>query len=407
MLFWIITVAITLVAIVWVVFPLLRPKTGTVTRSAYDVQIYKDQLKEVESDLARGTLSGEEAKASRTEVSRRLLAAADAEAREKISGNAPKTASRALAALVTLTVVGGGVALYYTTGAFGYPDQPFATRQAIADTRPTQADAEEMAAQARAAGDSLPDIQQPDAQHVALVQRLLEVLKDRPDDLQGHRMLADNLAQLGRYVDARNAQANVMRLLGDDATADDYAAYAEILIVAAGYYVSPEAEDALGKTLQMEPQNPRALYYAGMAMLQQGRADMTYQIWEQLLQNSPPDAPWVAVIESQMDAVAAEAGIARTTAPGPTADDIAAASDMNEEDRADLVRSMVSRLSERLATEGGTPDEWARLISAHGVLGDTEKAGEIWTEAQGVFASDTAALEAVKQGAISAGLVQE
>ncbi len=59
---------------------------------------------------------------------------------------------------------------------------------------------------------------------------------------------------------------------------------------------------------------------------------------------------------------------------------------MTPEDRMDMIRSMVDGLSDRLATDGGPPEDWARLINALGVLGDTEQAAAIWTEAQSVFA---------------------
>ncbi len=403
MLFWIIAFSIALVAMAWVVFPLLRQKTSATTRSAYDIQIYKDQLKEVETDLARGTLTEEEAKASRIEVSRRLLAADAALAAEHASGNAPKNASRILAALVVLVGIGGAAVLYADLGVPGLRDQPLQQRLA---ERPTQEEAETAALQASGAVDNLPEINQPDPRHVELVAQLEEVLKDRPDDVFGYRMLADNLAQLGRFVDARKAQSTVMRILGDDATADDWSAYAEIMIVAADYYVSPEAENALTKALNLDKTDPRARYYAGIAMLQRGQPERTYQIWNDLLQEGPADAPWMPIIESQIAAVAAEAGIAPAAMTrGPTAADVQAAGEMTEEERNSFIQSMVQRLSDRLANEGGSAQEWAQLITALGNLGETDRAAAIWQEAQGTFAEDAAGLAIVTEAARGVGLV--
>jgi cytochrome c-type biogenesis protein CcmH len=89
---------------------------------------------------------------------------------------------------------------------------------------------------------------------------------------------------------------------------------------------------------------------------------------------------------------------------GPTAEDMQAAAEMTAEDRAAMIRNMVAQLSDRLATEGGTPEEWGRLIAAYGVLGDTDQARTIWAEAQQVFAGNDAALAAVDAGARRAGL---
>lgn len=400
MTFWIFAGGLTILTLAVMLWPLLRPTRQTAMRSSYDVQIYKDQLKEVEADLARGTLSEAEAKASRTEVSRRLLAAADAEASETSTGNAPKGASLALAIVVTLAVLAGGFGVYQRLGVQGMPDFPLADR---VSARPSQAVAEKAAAQ-DAAG--LPDIVQIDPEHLKLVEQLQDVLKDRPDDLRGHQMLADNLAQLGNYAEARVAQDTVMRVLGDAATAANYAAHAEIMIVAANWYVSPAAEEALAHVFQIDPSNQLARYYAGVLMIQRQDYAQTYSLWSGLLEEGPADAPWISVIENQIEAVAAEAGITPSTLAGPSAGQVNAAGDMTAEERDDMVRGMVSQLSERLATEGGSADEWARLIRAYGVLGETGKASEVWNEARAVFAdnpSDIATLlEAARDAEVSA-----
>ena len=400
MTFWIFAGGLTILTLAVMLWPLLRPTRQTAMRSSYDVQIYKDQLKEVEADLARGTLSEAEAKASRTEVSRRLLAAADAEASETSTGNAPKGASLALAIVVTLAVLAGGFGVYQRLGVQGMPDFPLADR---VSARPSQAVAEKAAAQ-DAAG--LPDIVQIDPEHLKLVEQLQDVLKDRPDDLRGHQMLADNLAQLGNYAEARVAQDTVMRVLGDAATAANYAAHAEIMIVAANWYVSPAAEEALAHVFQIDPSNQLARYYAGVLMIQRQDYAQTYSLWSGLLEEGPADAPWISVIENQIEAVAAEAGITPSTLAGPSAGQVNAAGDMTAEERDDMVRGMVAQLSERLATEGGSADEWARLIRAYGVLGETGKASEVWNEARAVFAdspSDIATLlEAARDAEVSA-----
>ncbi len=384
MTFWIFAGGLTILALAVMLWPLIRPKKQTASRSSYDVQVYKDQLKEVEADLARGTLNEAEAKTSRTEVSRRLLVAADAEAHEASTGDAPKAASRILAGVLSVAVLAGTLGVYQQIGVPGLPDAPLADR---ASSRPSQEVAEKAVAQD---GAELPDIVQVDPKHLELVKQLQEVLKDRPDDLLGHQMLVDNLSQLGMYAEARVALETVMRLLGDEATAADYAAQAEIMIVATNWYVSPSAEEVLARAFQLDPSNPLARYYAGVLMIQRQDFGQTYSLWNGLLQEGPADAPWIPVIESQIDGIAAEAGITRTPLVGPTADQVNAAGDMTDADRNEMIGGMVAQLSERLATEGGPVEEWARLIRAYGVLGETAKASAIWNEAQEVFADSPA-----------------
>ena len=83
-----------------------------------------------------------------------------------------------------------------------------------------------------------------------------------------------------------------------------------------------------------------------------------------------------------------------------------AAADMTAEERQDMIRGMVARLSDRLATEGGPPEEWARLIGALAVLGDRPQAQAIWQNAQEVFADAPAALDTVRAAAEQAGVTQ-
>jgi cytochrome c-type biogenesis protein CcmH len=208
-------------------------------------------------------------------------------------------------------------------------------------------------------------------------------------------------------------------LKGDEATADDYGTLADLMILTVNGYVSPEAEAALKTALQMDPRNGPARYYSGLMYAQNGRPDLAFRIWRGLLEESRPEAPWYPPIAAQIEQLAGLAGVRyeRPTAPvmppagmppgrGPTAADMAAASDMTAEDRQAMIRSMVDGLAERLADEGGPPTDWARLITALGVLGDTDRAGAIWTEAQSVFADSDEAMAILRPAAEGAGVAQ-
>jgi cytochrome c-type biogenesis protein CcmH len=242
--------------------------------------------------------------------------------------------------------------------------------------------------------------------------QLRAALKDRPSDLEGHRLLAKNESGLGNYTAAIAAQKKVLDILGAKATAEDHATLAEMMILAAGGYVSPEAEAELTRALQIDPGNGPANYYAGLMFAQVGRPDRTFALWAPLLARSAPDDPWVEPLRAQLMQVAMEAGQDDYELPplaplaGPSAEDMAAAADMTPEERQEMVRGMVARLSERLATEGGTAEEWARLIGAYGVLGETDRARDIWTEAQARFAGREPELATVRAAAESAGVAE-
>jgi cytochrome c-type biogenesis protein CcmH len=247
------------------------------------------------------------------------------------------------------------------------------------------------------------------AEDMAMVDRLAEAMTGRPDDLQGHRLLAGSMATLGRWAEARAAQERVVAILGDAATADDYVAWAEFMILAVNGYVSPEAESALSRAMALDPANKLGRYYSGLASLLGGRADLTWRLWTGLLEEGPPDAPWIAAIEAEIGEVARLAGMPAPDAapgatPGPTAAEVEAAQAMTPEERQAMIEGMVAQLGARLASEGGPAEEWARLIRALGVLGRTGEASSIWGEARLAFEGDPAALDALRAAARDAGV---
>ncbi|WP_111428732.1 c-type cytochrome biogenesis protein CcmI [Rhodobacteraceae bacterium DSL-40] len=409
--FWIVGGVLAVVCLLVVFLPLLRGFGRASRRASYDMQVYRDQLREVETELARGVLTPEEAEATRAEVSRRLLAAADAEGAEAETHTAPRRVSRIAGALLLIAVAGLALGIYDRVGVPGYPDLPLALReQRMAEARASRPSQEEAEAAIAANADAAqrPQLRPEDA---ALVEKLRAVLKDRPGDLEGHRLLARSLGSMGQFPEARAAQEAVIAMQNGNATVNDELQLAELMILATNGYVSPQAEAVIAKVLARDPQNPVARYYSGLTLLQGGRPDLAYPLWARLLEEGPPDAPWIAPIRNDIAEVARLAGMpppegVATPAPGPNQADITAAEQMTPEERQAMITGMVDQLNERLATEGGPPADWARLIRALGVLGRTDQAKETWEEAQTKFAGNGAALAEINAAAQAGGLTQ-
>jgi len=398
---------VALLVLVLVFAPVLTGRVRGDRRASHDMQVYRDQLREIELDETRGILSAEEARGTKVEISRRLLAAADAEAAEAEAAMAPRAISRLVAPTLIVASLAGVWALYSRIGAPGYPDLPLEIRlERIAEARanrPDQAAVEAMIA-ADAAG---PTAVTPSPEDQALLDQLETVLADRPGEVQGQRLMARSLGSLGRWSEAHLAQEKVIEILGDDVAATDLVEWAELMILATNGYVSPEAEAALGRALELDAGNPLGRYYSGLVLLQDGRPEETYRLWIALLRESPPDAPWIMPIEAQIGEVAALAGLpAPELAPGPTRAEIDAAGEMSEGDRDAMIGEMVGQLAERLATEGGPPREWARLIRSLGVVGRIRDASEVWDEARTAYADDPRALATLEEAAREAELIQ-
>ncbi|MEJ6394916.1 c-type cytochrome biogenesis protein CcmI [Gymnodinialimonas sp. 2305UL16-5] len=390
--FWIASGALCLVVAVMVVLAARRPTNIEAPAAAYDLRVYRDQLAEIDRDVARGIVTEDEAERARTEVSRRILEADRALQREGHDNQAGKFGLMGITVALGISLV-GAFGVYSMIGAPGYADLPLATRIDIVETaranRPDQATAEAQAPQR-----PRPEV---DPERLELVEQLRGVMELRTGDVEGLTLLAANEAMLGNFRAAHNAQSRLLTLLGEDATGRHWIDYAEMMIFAAGGYVSPEAEEALLRGLELEPRDGTARYYAGEMYAQQGRPDLALPIWSNLLGESRPDAPWVEPIQLQISSVARAAGAAFDPAAlpqpsGPTAADIAAAQGLSPDEQREMIEGMVSGLADRLATEGGTPQDWAQLITAYGALGRSNAAQIVHDDAQSVFADAPEAL---------------
>ncbi len=409
--FWIVAGAMTLAVAALLALAMLRGRSRA-PEGASDVQVYRDQLTEIDRDLARGVLSETEADQVRIEVSRRLLEAdrkAQGAAAEGAGGE--RTSVRAVA-LVGGVVIAGATGLYLMLGAPGYPDLPLEARiasaEAARENRPNQAVAESQF------GRPSPGTAGVDPAHLELVEQLRATMAERPDDLQGWTLLARNEAALGNYAAAHMAQSEVIRIKGAAAGAADFADLADLMILAAGGFVSPEAEAALIEALRRDPTNGPALYYSGLSYAQTGRPDRAFAVWRALLETSDPRDPWYLPVRAQIEDLARRAGV-RYVPPippeivvdgprGPTAADIEAAGDMAPEDRRAMIENMVAGLSDRLANDGGTAQEWAQLIVALSVLGQSDQARAIADEARAAFADEPDLLPVIEEARTRAGI---
>jgi cytochrome c-type biogenesis protein CcmH len=363
-------------------------------RDAPDMVIYKDQLSEIERDLARRTITVEEAARLRSEIGQRLLEADRAvDGSQGRSAVVPGAMPWGWLALTAVVVGAGSLFAYDRLGAPGYPDMPLQARLAGLDaaiaTRPTQA--EELARLGVA-----PDLELEGVQAALSAETDPTVLRDAFAAHFGAGQVSAAVATSNR----------LLAVLGDAATAADHANRALALVAEAQGYVSPEAEVELRAALTLDLSNEVARYLVGEMFLQGGRFDQTFRFWRPLAEGGTPDAPWVISIRERIGMVANLAGI-RYEVPGPagpSSDDIAAAADMAPEDRQAMIEGMVGQLSERLATDGGSVEDWERLIRSLTVLERLDEAQRIYDEALVKFEGRPAELSFLRMAAVEGGL---
>ena len=262
-------------------------------------------------------------------------------------------------------------------------------------------------------------------------------------------------------------------------------AWAEMLIQAAGGRVTPEAERLLGEVLSVDDQDPRARYYKGLAAAQAQFFDDALQIWKELLDDTPRDAPWLGAVVQGIHDVAAASGqdpepllagrdvaapnldelrnrlenapkdyegwlalargemaqgnataareaierakeeyagapfvqqqIAKVEASlgldaaarrGPTAEDVAAAQEMSQDDQLAMIQDMVGGLAGRLAANPDDLEGWMMLLRSYGVLGDREAGMAAYERAADHYSNDQGTLRQLEQQAKTSGLLQ-
>ncbi|WP_022704532.1 c-type cytochrome biogenesis protein CcmI [Pseudorhodobacter ferrugineus] len=406
--FWTAAGIITLAVAVILLRAIRQNVDSTLAPEAFDQRVYRDQLAEIERDQARGIIAEDEIKRLRSEVARRLLATDRVEAVAEVSKSGP----RSVWVLGTVALVlAAGFGGYAWLGQPGYGDLPLKARIIIAEER--RAERRDQAV-LEAALPARPALEAVDPAFVELVEKLRAAVANRPDDLQGQMLLARNEANLGNLTAAYRAQERVLAIKGAEATDADLLTQATLMVQAADGQVSPEAEALFQSVLARSPDNDTALFFTGIVNMQVGRYDLAFAYWKRLQDTAPADSPWRAEVAARMVALAEVAGVkyqppAASMAPalpGPDADAVAAAQDMSPEERQAMIRGMVEGLNDRLATEGGSAEEWARLITALANLGEKDRAAAIYAEAQKTFAGRTVELSGLRQAAVEAGVGQ-
>ena len=364
------------------------------------VDVYAEQMRSLERDLAKGVLADDEFGSMRAEIGRRMISAARLE-----PDTAATVSNGGLWTLIAVSVAACilGAVTYGQIGSPGAPDTPIAARYTQSDAlrvaRLSQLDAESQA----------PTLKIPqDPTYLQLVIKLRAALKARPNDIQGFEFLAKSESRLGNYAHAHAAQGQVLKLKGKAASPDDWYTYAELLMMAADTYISQEAENALRQTLQRDPSHSLALFRIGIYFDQIGRPDRTFGIWRKLLEAGPESAPYMPLIRRTITDLAMIAGVdyEPPEIKGPSSDDIQNAAEMSDEDRRTMISGMVTGLADRLANEGGPASDWAQLIVAYGVLGETDTAQEILNEALQLFGGEPKDLGILQEAGVSAGLSQ-
>ncbi|MCH9006175.1 MAG: tetratricopeptide repeat protein [Proteobacteria bacterium] len=122
----------------------------------------------------------------------------------------------------------------------------------------------------------------------AMVAALAVRLEDNPDDANGWKMLARSYKTLQRFDEAIAAYERAVEVEGGQ-NAQTLVEIALVLVDSDGGAVSAQAEALLESALALDPNDPDALFYSGMAAARRGDTDLATDRWEMLSGlNAPP-----------------------------------------------------------------------------------------------------------------------
>ena len=359
--------ALTLATLATVALPLLRPVHAVADRGQFDRAVYRDQLKELDRDLARGVLSAAEAKSARLEIQRRLLAADGRSSGPLRAGRSPL-----LAAGITGFVLIVAGTLYLRLGSPALPDVPFASRS------------------------DNPAVVQA-SNHIDMKDAALKLrarLDADPNNADGWVLYARTESMLGDYAAAKNAYGRAMEL--GQKGPDVLASYGEMLVLSEQGIVSPAAKQAFEQARAVDSKNDVARYYLALADAQAGEVKRAIAGWSSLAADIPQDSPMRPEIERRVAEAAQSGGIAAPTlpkgttpqAPSPEEAAMQAAAQLPEAQRKEMISGMVAQLAAKLKSDPKDLQGWLQLGRSYAVMGERDKAADAYQHAAALDPND-------------------
>lgn len=363
--FWVIAGLLVAAALTVLLRPLMWARRGAADQGETVVALFRRELANLDTEIAQGRLSPEEAETARAELTRRMLTAADQESQDRdlTAGSWAESSWRiGVAVGIASLLPAAGLAIYFAVGA------PAAINQTVASAAAGRAGSHDRAAELAAAAD-----------------QLKARLQHEPGHVEGWVLLARTFVSLQRFAEAGDAYRRAIALAPNEPAL--HAEFGELLVLAAGGDVTAEATAEFAKA----GNDPRARFYGAEAALQRGDRAAAKAALSALLADAPAEAQWRPLVAERLAQIAPgeqptpgeqSSGAKRAEpSPGPTAQDVAAAQSMSPQERQAMVRSMVDRLAARLEQNPNDKEGWTRLARAYDVLGETDKAEAARTRA--------------------------
>lgn len=345
-----------LVALVGAAWWVLRAgaRGGALEADRADLQVYQDQIAEIERDVAQGRISDEAAQAGKLEIGRRLV-----QARDRTLSEGPRLGKLALTSVAAAIALGAGC-LYLVFGSPEKSDQPFVQREAELLSRPPESLTED-----------------------EIMLLLQEQARKAPNDPIPHALLAQVLSSAGRDQDALRAFQAALRR--DPKNPELIAETGAVLMRLNKGVIGADAKSAFDAALQLNPNSASARFFLGLGDWQAGKKEEALAAWRQAYVASGKD------VQGQSQLVARVAEVLSQLDRGPGEDGAPPMAGMANADPAAqraFIETMIAKRVDRLAENPSDPS--LRLSAARVLLmtGKLKEAREILLVGQRQKAAD-------------------
>jgi cytochrome c-type biogenesis protein CcmH len=255
--FWIAAAVLAAAALAFVLRPLLwRRERQEISRDAVNISVYRDQLRELDADLASGRIARADYERARREIEARVL---EDVTPEKVQ---PAKTNRGLTPILLVAVPFLAAGVYLATGNPGAIDSPMQNL----DT---------------------------------MVARLSERLKARPDDVEGWRLLGRSYAAMERFAESAESYARAAKLAPKNA--EILADLADSLGMASGRTLQGDPEKLVLRALELDPNNLKALSLAGTAAYERKDFAAAAAYWQRILPHVDKDSEDAKAVQANID----------------------------------------------------------------------------------------------------------
>ncbi len=287
--FWIYAAGLTVLAMAFIVLPLLRSRYRTgIDPDALNLSVFKQQLAELDSDLEAGILDQERYDAARKDLEKELLRDVSGHTDNPLPPPSKTTRWMALSALLVPMVA---LLLYQWLGS---PE----IIQRLADQPSGGANGQ---AHAQATGtNGLPPMEE-------LVRRLSEKLKQEPNNLQGWIMLGRSYMVMKQYPEALDAYDRAIQLDGENV--DLLLAYAEAIAAVSGNNFTGKAAPMIEKAFSLQPDNANVLWMSGILAYQKGSYQSALDHWQKLQGLLTPQSNELESVSAAIDDARKQLGL--------------------------------------------------------------------------------------------------